>query len=105
MMDMNDPMMLMFGILASAAAGGAAGFIAGTTIGKTRPATPLPATIERAREELGATCSQLDKASDRLASSKKHELAGGVRVLTKRIQEMTTALGRVGHKAKQEGGA
>ena len=42
MIDLNDPMMLMFGILASAAAGGGAGFIAGTTIGKTRPATPLP---------------------------------------------------------------
>jgi hypothetical protein len=97
--------MLMFGILASAAAGGAAGFLAGTTLGKTRPATPLPTTIKLTREQLASAVTELERAGDELNADAKSEHAGRAMVLTRRLQELTTSLGRIGHKAKQEGSA
>jgi hypothetical protein len=105
MMDVNDPLMVMFGILASAAAGGGVGFVAGTTLGRTRPATPLPATIQLTRDQLAAACAQLDKASAKLGSAQQGELAGGANVVSKRLSQLAAALGRIGHKAKREGTA
>jgi hypothetical protein len=102
-MNLSDPLMLMFGVLAAAAGGAATGYVAGTSIGRTRPATPLPTTIKVTRDQLAATCAQLDQASSKLNAAQRSDLAGHTLVMGRRISELATALGRVGHKAKQEG--
>lgn len=94
--------MLMFGIMAAAAAGGAAGYVAGTTIGRTRPSTPLPTTIRLTRDQLAATCTQLEKASECLNASQRGDLAGTTLGVGKRVSELASALGQVGHKATRE---
>ncbi|MHB8603769.1 MAG: hypothetical protein ACYDCK_00835 [Thermoplasmatota archaeon] len=93
----------MFGIMAAAAAGGVAGYFAGTTIGQTRPATPLHTTIRLTRDQLAATATQLEKASEKLNASQRGDLAGSALVVGRRITELTNSLGRLDHKAKKEG--
>lgn len=104
-MTMGDPLMVMFGILVAIAAGAGAGYVAGTSIGKTRPATPLPTTVKLTREQLASTCSQLEKASAKLNEAEQSELSGRALIVQKKLTELTTSLGRIGHKAKQEGSA
>ena len=99
-MTMGGPLMLLFGILAAAVLGCAGGFVIGTTMGRTRPSTPLPTTIRVTRETLATTCTQLEKASAKLNAAQKHELAGTALTLGRRIQELSAALGAVERKAK-----
>lgn len=102
---MDDPLMIMFGILVAIAVGAGAGFIAGSTIGRTRPATPLPTTVKLTREQLASTCSQLQAASAKLNAHERDELSGRALVLEKKLGELATSLGRIGHKAQKEGSA
>lgn len=104
-MTMSDPLMLMFGILAACAAGGVTGFVAGTTIGRTRASTPLPTTIRLTRDQLASTCAQLDKASAKLNDARHGELSGTALVVGRKLTEIAGELGRIGHKAKKEGAA
>lgn len=107
-MSMGGPLMLMFGITIALALGCAAGYLLGTALGRTRPATPLPTTVQVTREHLASTCAHLEKASARLNAAQRGELAGHALVLARRISDLGTQLGRIGHKARrqqQEGSA
>lgn len=104
-MDLGDPLMLMFGIMASAAGGGAAGYVFGLGLGRTRPSTPLPTTIKLTREQIAAASQQVEKASEKLQAADRSELAGSALVVGRRLSDMTASLGRIGHKAGKEGSA
>ena len=101
-MSMTDPLMLMFGILITAVLGCAAGFFLGTSMGATRPATPLPTTIQVTRERLTSTVTQLEKASTRLNEAQRSELAGTALVVSRRISELSSKLGSLGAKTRRE---
>lgn len=103
--ELGDPLMLMFGIMAAAAAGGAAGYVFGIGLGRTRPSTPLPTTIKLTRDQIAAASQQVEKASQKLQASQRSELAGSALVVGRRLADMTSALGRIGHKASKEGSA
>lgn len=104
-LSMGSPLMLMFGIMIALALGCAGGYVLGTALGRTRPETPLPNTLRVTREHLSSTCAHLEKASARLNAGQRSELAGGALVLSRRLSEISTKLGGIGHKARrnQEG--
>lgn len=102
---LNGPMVLLMGIMVALVAGAAGGYIVGTSMGKTRPETPLPTTVRLTRDLLSATTTDLEKASRKLTESQKPEAAGRALVLSRRVAEISTALGRVGVKAKHEEGS
>lgn len=104
-MNMNDPLMLMFGIMVTAVLGCAAGYFVGTSLGATRAPTPLPTTVRVTRERLSSTISQLEKASTKLNEAQRSELAGTALVLSRRVGELSSALGSIGHKAKRQEGS
>lgn len=106
-LSMGDPLMLMFGIMIALALGCAGGYLLGTALGRTRPATPLPATVQATREHLASTCASLEKASTKLNAAHRSELAGTALVLARRLSDLSTQLGSIGHKARrqQEGSA
>lgn len=101
-MNLGDPLTVMLGIVVAAALGGAFGFFAGTSLGRTRVETPLATTIELTREQLTASRLGVEKASDALARANANELAGSAMLVSRRLTELGTALARVGHKAKRE---
>lgn len=97
---MGGPLMLLFGIIAAAVLGCAAGFVMGTTMGRTRPATPLPTTLRVTRETLATTTTQLEKASARLNTARRSDLAGSALILGRRIAELSAGLGALERKTK-----
>ena len=101
-LSMGGPLMLMFGIMIALALGCAAGYVLGTALGRTRPATPLPATIQLTREHLNSTGAHLEKASSKLNKAERSEMAGTALVLARRLADLSTQLGRIGHKARRE---
>lgn len=99
---MGGPLMILFGILVAGAVGCAGGYVLGTSIGRTRPETPLPTTIRIARDALAATCTDIEKASRALGEARQAEAAGRALLLAERICELSSQLGRHGRKAKHE---
>lgn len=104
-LSMGGPLMLMFGILIALALGCAGGYVLGNHVGRTRPETPLPTTIRLTRENLAASCTHLEKASAKLNAAQRSEQAGAALVLARRLSELATQLGRIGHKARHEEGS
>lgn len=102
---LGGPLMLLFGIMMAAVAGLAGGYLMGVNLGKTRPETPLPTTIRLTRDLLANTTGDLEKASKKLNEAQRPELAGSTLVLARRLSELSSALGRIGHKAKHEEGS
>lgn len=104
-LSMGSPLMLMFGILIALALGCAGGYVIGQALGRTRPETPLPATIQLTRENLASACNHLEKASTKLNAARRPESAGATLVVARRLSDLATQLGRIGHKAgrQQEG--
>ena len=103
-MSMGGPLMLLFGIMVALVVGAAGGYVLGTSIGKTKAETPLPTTIHLAREQLAATCTHLGKASGKLNDAERSERAGTLLVLERRLSELSSKLGAIGHKAKRSKG-
>lgn len=101
-LSMGGPLVLMFGILIALALGCGAGYVLGVSLGKTRPATPLPATVRLTREQLASTCAHLEKASAKLGAADRSELAGSALVLARRTSDLATQLGRIGHRAQRD---
>ena len=104
MISMDDPLILLFGIMLAIAVGCGGGFMLGTTIGRTRAATPLPTTLRLTRETLSSACVQLEKASMKLNATQLPEHAGTVTILGRRIAELSGELGRIERKAKHQRG-
>lgn len=101
---LGGPLMLIFGIMVALVVGSAGGYVLGTSIGKTRPETPLPTTIRLTREQLASTCTHLEKASGKLNNAERSERAGAALVLERRLSELSSSLGTIGHKAKRSKG-
>lgn len=104
---LGGPLMLLFGIMVAAIVGAAGGFVFGTTTGRTKPETPLPTTLRLTRDQLAATCSDLEKASRKLSDARKSEESGAALVVARRIADLSAQLGRLDRKAqhRQEGSA
>lgn len=100
----GGPLMLMLGIMIALLAGAAGGFVLGTQLGRASPATPLPTTIRLARDELAATVTRLEKASAKLNAAQRSDLAGAALVVGRRVTDVSSALGALGHKTKVEEG-
>ena len=102
---LNGPMMILMGIMVAAIAGAAGGYMVGTTLGKTPPETPLPTTVRLTRDLLANTCTDMEKASRKLGDARLPEHAGRATVLSRKLSELSTALGRLGKKAQHEEGS
>lgn len=97
---LGGPLMLLFGIMVAAVLGAAGGFVVGSTMGRTKPETPLPTTVRLTRDQLAAACADLEKASKKLGSSHKSEESGSALVISRRISELSARLGRLGRQAQ-----
>lgn len=104
---LGGPLMLLFGILMAVVLGAAGGYMVGTSFGRTRPETPLPTTLRITRERLQGSVGEIEKASRKLTSAQRGELAGHALVASKRVTDLSAALGRIGRKARhhEEGSA
>lgn len=104
-LSLNGPMMLLMGIMVAAVAGAAGGYLLGTNIGKTPPETPLPTTVRLTRDILANTVTDMEKASRKLTEAQLPEHAGRATVLSRKVSELSSALGRLSRKAQQEEGS
>lgn len=100
MMSMDDPLILLFGIMLAIAIGCGGGFVLGTTIGRTRPATPLATTLRLTREALASVSARLEKAAVKLSGAQRPEHAGTAVILGRRLAGFSQELGRIERKAK-----
>lgn len=105
--DMGGPLILLFGIIAAVALGCAAGYVMGTQMGRTRPATPLATSVHVVREALASATNRVEKASTKLGSTERGELAASAKAIARRLSELSTGLGSVERKSKtsREGSA
>lgn len=104
-LNMTDPLPLMLGIIVTTVVGCGAGFVLGTSVGKTDGTSTLPSTIQQTRDRLSSARERLEKASTELNNAQRSDLAGSALVLARRISEVSTQLGRTQRKARQEGSA
>ena len=104
-LDLSDPMTLMFGVMITVVLGCGAGYVLGTSLGKTGSNVELPTAIRLSRDRLASTSARLESASSTLTRSQRPELAGKALVLARRVSELSTALGSIEHKAKKGGSA
>lgn len=102
---MNGPLMILLGLMVALVAGAAGGYIMGNMLGKTKPETPLPTTVRLTRDLLAQTSTELEKASRKLTDAQRPELAGSAIVVSRRVEELSSAIGRLGRKARHEEGS
>jgi uncharacterized membrane protein YccC len=104
-LSLSDPMTLMFGVILTVLIGCGAGYVIGTSLGRTEPGVQLPTALRLSRDRLSSASTRLENASSELARSRRPELAGSTLALARRVSEVSTALGAIERKVRKGGSA
>lgn len=102
---LNGPLVILMGIMIALVAGAVGGYLMGTQMGKTKPETPLPTTVRLTRDLLAQANGDLEKASRKLTDAQRPELAGSAIVVSRRLEELSSAVGKIGRKAAHQEGS